>query len=123
MALYARDRDKDPLLWIAILLLATLRSPFLPFYAVFPPLWLATLIVTVAWRRTNVLWSTIAMAIVLSFTFGTPNAVPPQVNAIATLAHTIAALVLAVMAARLAGEPAPVAMAAPAPSVGAPVPA
>ena len=70
MALYARDRAKDPLLWIAILLLATLRSPFLPFYAVFPPLWRATLIVTVAWRRTNVLWSTIAMAIVLSFTFG-----------------------------------------------------
>jgi alpha-1,2-mannosyltransferase len=118
MALYARDRAKDPLLWIAILLLATLRSPFLPFYAVFPPLWLATLIVAVAWRRTSVLWSTIAMAIVLSFTFGTPNAVPPQVNAIATLTHTIAALVLAVMAARLAREQGPVAVAAPAQLTG-----
>ena len=122
MALYARDRAKDPLVWIAILLLATLRSPFLPFYAVFPPLWLATLIVAMAWRRTGVLWSTVAMAIVLSFTFG-PNAVSPQVNAIATLMHTIAALVLAMMAARLAREQTPVAVAAPAPSVGAPVPA
>jgi hypothetical protein len=120
MALYARDRTKDPLLWVAILLLATLRSPFLPFYAVFPPLWLATLLAAVAWRRPGVLWSTIALSIVLAFAFG-QSAVSPQVNAIATLTHTIAALVLAVMAARLARQQA--AVAAPARSVGAPVPA
>src|SRR4029078_12190505 len=35
----------SPLVWMAILLLATLRSPFLPqTYASFPPLWLLTLL-------------------------------------------------------------------------------
>jgi alpha-1,2-mannosyltransferase len=38
-----QDREK-PVAWLAILLVATLRSPFLPQdYAVFPPLWLLTL--------------------------------------------------------------------------------
>src|SRR6185503_17095717 len=38
------DEDK-PALWLAILILATLRSPFLPqAYASFPPLWLLTLL-------------------------------------------------------------------------------
>jgi hypothetical protein len=38
------DEDK-PLVWLTILTLATLRSPFLPqAYAGFPPLWLATLL-------------------------------------------------------------------------------
>ena len=38
------DADK-PALWLAILILATLRSPFLPqAYATFPPLWLLTLL-------------------------------------------------------------------------------
>jgi alpha-1,2-mannosyltransferase len=105
MALYTRDRGKDPLLWVAILLLATLRSPFLPFYAVFPPLWLATLIAAVAWRRAGVLRITIALAIVLSFTFG-QGAVPPQVNAIATFMHTVAGLVLVALTCRLAAAPA-----------------
>jgi hypothetical protein len=39
-----RDGEK-PLVWIAVLILATLRSPFLPqAYAAFPPLWLLTLL-------------------------------------------------------------------------------
>jgi len=38
------DHEK-PLVWMAILILATLRSPFLPqAYAAFPPLWLLTLL-------------------------------------------------------------------------------
>jgi len=41
-----RDRNEDsPLIWLSILILATLRSPFLPqAYAGFPPLWLLTLV-------------------------------------------------------------------------------
>lgn len=39
------SRDEKPLVWLAILTLATLRSPFLPqAYAAVPPLWLLTLI-------------------------------------------------------------------------------
>jgi len=53
-------------------------------------LWLATLIVAVAWRPHQRVVEHHRDGDVLSFTFGTPNAVPPQVNAIATLTHTIA---------------------------------
>jgi hypothetical protein len=37
-------REAQPLAWLAILILATLRSPFLPGYAVFPAIWLLTLL-------------------------------------------------------------------------------
>jgi hypothetical protein len=37
-------RDEQPLAWLAILTLASLRSPFLPAYAVIPVLWLLTLL-------------------------------------------------------------------------------
>jgi hypothetical protein len=64
-----RDGEK-PLVWMAILILATLRSPFLPqAYAAFPPLWLLTLlaaayvptpkvisIALLAWLSLNVFW-------------------------------------------------------------------
>jgi hypothetical protein len=62
--------DRKPLVWMAILILATLRSPFLPQgYAVFPPLWLLTLmaasvartsgilsVVVLTWAALNVYW-------------------------------------------------------------------
>jgi hypothetical protein len=49
------DQDK-PLVWLAVLTLATLRSPFLPHaYAGFPPLWLATLLAARAQPSTRTL--------------------------------------------------------------------
>ncbi|MCI0443774.1 DUF2029 domain-containing protein [bacterium] len=43
----ARRKKDNPLAWLSILILATLRSPFLPasYYATFPPLWLLSLII------------------------------------------------------------------------------
>jgi low temperature requirement protein LtrA len=38
------SRDGRPIIWLAILILASLRSPFLPPYGVFPALWLLTLL-------------------------------------------------------------------------------
>ena len=37
-------REEEPLVWLTILILASLRSPFLPGYAVIPVLWLLTLL-------------------------------------------------------------------------------
>jgi hypothetical protein len=37
-------REQEPLAWLTILILASLRSPFLPEYAVIPVLWLLTLL-------------------------------------------------------------------------------
>lgn len=99
MAVGARDRAKDPLLWIAILLLATLRSPFLPNYAVFPPLWLATLVAAVVWHRPGIRWLTIGLALALSVAAG-QSAIAPQLNAILTFVHTVAGIALVVLAVR-----------------------
>jgi alpha-1,2-mannosyltransferase len=44
LARRARNRDEQPLIWLAILILASLRSPFLPGYAVIPVLWLLILL-------------------------------------------------------------------------------
>jgi hypothetical protein len=52
-----RDRDQ-PLLWLAVIILATLRSPFLPqAYGTLPSLWLLTL---VAARRVPDAWGLVA---------------------------------------------------------------
>jgi hypothetical protein len=64
------SRDEKPLVWLAVLTLATLRSPFLPqAYAAVPPLWLLTLIAArhvptaktlawtlVGWAALGILW-------------------------------------------------------------------
>jgi hypothetical protein len=71
--LAARRNPRDgerPLVWLAILILATLRSPFLPqAYAAFPPLWLLTLLAAtylptgrilamalLGWAALNIFW-------------------------------------------------------------------
>jgi alpha-1,2-mannosyltransferase len=38
------NREEEPLVWLTILILSSLRSPFLPAYAVIPVLWLLTLL-------------------------------------------------------------------------------
>jgi ABC-type sulfate transport system permease component len=38
------NREEEPLVWLTILILSSLRSPFLPAYAVIPALWLLTLL-------------------------------------------------------------------------------
>jgi len=75
IVLVARRRlrpEEKPLVWLAILILATLRSPFLPqAYAAFPSLWLLTLLgarqtvsakrlglVLLVWASLNIYWPT-----------------------------------------------------------------
>jgi hypothetical protein len=87
------DRGYDPLAWLAILILATLRSPFLPGYGAFPSLWLATICAAVAWRRPAIRSVAVACWLLLAVQFG-QGGVTPQVNAVLTFGHTLAALVL-----------------------------
>lgn len=91
---------REPLAWLAVLILATLRSPFLPTYAPFPSLWLATLIAALLWQQGRSPAGAMACWAVLAFTFGTGGA-PLQVNAAWTFAHTITALILVRWAASL----------------------
>jgi alpha-1,2-mannosyltransferase len=102
LALRPVGPGREPLAWITILILATMRSPFLPTYAAFPSMWLATLLAALTWRRSRVFATAVIAWIVLAFTFGT-GAVPPQVNALWTFAHTVAAFVLVAIVFRMAG--------------------
>jgi hypothetical protein len=101
LALRPAAAGREPLAWLTILIVATMRSPFLPTYAPFPSLWLATLLAALAWDRPRVLMTVVIAWAVLTFTFGTA-AVPPAVNAVWTFAHTVAAFVLVAVAMRVA---------------------
>lgn len=50
------SREQEPLVWLAILILASLRSPFLPGYAVIPVLWLLTLLAATVAPTVRTLW-------------------------------------------------------------------
>jgi alpha-1,2-mannosyltransferase len=65
VALARRTRDdREIVTWLAVLLLATLRSPFLPLtYGVLPPLWLLTLFAATLVPTTRVLIVTSAIAL------------------------------------------------------------
>src|SRR5204862_4013427 len=100
LALRPVATGREPLAWITILILATMRSPFLPTYGAFPSVWLATLLGALTWGRS---WSFTAAIVawgVLAFTFGTGGA-PAPVNAIWTFAHTVAAFVLVGIVVRM----------------------
>lgn len=93
------DRRLDPLVWIAILILATLRSPFLPPYGAFPALWLASLLIAFAWPAPRQVLLIAALWLVLAVSAG-QGAIPPGANAALTLSHTIASLVIVILACR-----------------------
>jgi hypothetical protein len=101
LALRPSAAGREPLAWITILILATMRSPFLPTYAPFPSLWLATLLAALTWGQSRTFASVVAAWVVLAFTFGTGGA-PPAVNAVWTFIHTVAAFVLVGIAVRMA---------------------
>jgi hypothetical protein len=104
----ARRRPSDglePLAWLVILILATMRSPFLPLYAAFPSLWLATLLAAVAWSRPTVRATAIAWWIVLALHLGQAYP-PPVVQALWTFVHTVAAFALVGLTVRVLRQPA-----------------
>jgi alpha-1,2-mannosyltransferase len=102
---------REPLVWITILIVATMRSPFLPGYAPFPSLWLATLIVAVAGPRSRSGATALALGVVLSFSLGQTFA-PAPVSAVWSTVQMLAAFGLAAIAMRLATAPALTAAAA-----------
>ena len=93
LALRARHEGREPLVWLAILLLATMRSPFLPTYAAFPSLWLATFMAALAWRDARPVTPIVACWVLLSIGFG-PGGLPPLWNAIWTTIQTAIAFVM-----------------------------
>jgi hypothetical protein len=104
IALVARRplRDQEaPAIWLAILILATLRSPFLPQgYGVFPAIWLATLL---AARRPPTAKNVLRLGLAwLCFNMYVPMdwGVSPRALALINLVPQIATLAAAVIALR-----------------------
>jgi hypothetical protein len=107
------DADK-PVLWLAILILATLRSPFLPeAYAAFPPLWLLTLIAARQPPTAKTLLWTLGAWLTLSIYWPIDWSLDPRALALVTLVPQAVTVAVAVVALR---PPAPQAIASPAPA-------
>jgi hypothetical protein len=90
-----------PFVWIALAMLATMRSPFLPHYAGFPTLWLATLMVAVWWDRPRLRTAVMASWALLAVNFGQGFATP-AVNSVWTFVHTVVAFAVVATALRMA---------------------
>lgn len=102
LALRAPRDGREPLVWLAILVLATLRSPFLPTYAAFTSLWVATILAALAWSRgPRAVLPIVACWCVLAIVFG-PGGLPLKVNAAWSTAQTVVQLVLVAAVFRLA---------------------
>jgi hypothetical protein len=93
IARMVRPDGREPVIWLAILVLATMRSPFMATYAAFPSLWLATLIVPLAWRTSRPALPLMLCWCVLALGFG-PGSIPPAWNAAWTTVQTVVAFVL-----------------------------
>ena len=91
------DFAGDPEVWLAILTVATLRSPFLPHaYAGFPPLWLITLLAARAGPSTRALALLIGAFAVLNFYWPIDWPIDPRLLAtITTLLPQAATMAIA----------------------------
>jgi len=91
-----------PLVWMAILILATLRSPFLPqSYAPFPAIWLLTLLFAVTPPRRWTLTSFLALYLALNIFMTTDSGIDPRIMAIAATIPQALIVALAVFVLRL----------------------
>ena len=105
LALRARPNGREPLVWLVILFLGTMRSPFLPTYAAFPTLWLATLVLATSGGRPSRIGTIVTLMLVLSISWGI-GYLPPLANAAWTTVQTLAAFTLVLIACRSLREPA-----------------
>jgi alpha-1,2-mannosyltransferase len=111
LATRVRPSGREPVVWLAILVLATMRSPFMATYAFFPVMWLAVLAAPLAWRDGRTGLAIIVCWVALALGFG-PASIPPQWNAAWTTAQTGLTFVLLASVLRSLGRtdtrPAPI---------------
>jgi len=97
------NRNYQPLIWLTILILASLRSPFLPQYGLFPVLWLLILLAATAAPAIRTLclmliaWA--AVNIVLPV-----NGTDPRIIVVVALLSQLVIVVLLVLALRRSRE-------------------
>jgi hypothetical protein len=94
-SLRRRSPGGEGLLWLGILCLGTLRSPFAPIYTQIGTLWLLSVAVGVAHKR---LWLSALVAISWILLQGAPPLFGPEGNVLASLPHQLTAIAIAVLA-------------------------
>ena len=120
LARRAQHDDEKPLAWLAVLILATLRSPFLPGgYAAFPALWLLTLIAARYEPTPRVLAYTLLSWVFLAMMFPPDTPLDPRWLALVSGVPQLAMILITVLVVQgrfSARAPAPMA------ALGAPPP-
>ena len=97
-----RSTTLEPIVWLVILLLATLRSPVLPVYGIFPTVWLLTILLAARWDSPVVRWLLLAWFVALALVTPAWTLWPPAVHAIVTtIVLTAGSLALAASVLRL----------------------
>ncbi len=91
-------REQEPLAWLTILILASLRSPFLPLYAVIPALWLLTLLAATVTPTFKTLFGVLLAWVILNIM--APASVDPRLVAAIILLPQTVIVILIVLALR-----------------------
>lgn len=106
MARRVRPDGREPVIWLVILVLATMRSPFMATYAFFPVMWLAALVAPLAWRDGRTALPIVLLWCAVALGFG-PASIPPQWNAVWTTLQTVLTFVFVGATVRLLRDPEP----------------
>ena len=92
------DSQQEPLAWLTILILASLRSPFLPLYAVIPVLWLLTLLSATVPPTLKTLFYVLLTWVMLNIV--PPTSMDPRLVATIILLPQMVIVILIVLALR-----------------------
>jgi hypothetical protein len=93
------NREDEPLVWLGILIVASLRSPFLPAYAVIPVLWLLTLLAATVAPTVRMLCGTLLAWVILNIAI--PQQGPdPRLSSVILLLPQAVIVILIVLALR-----------------------
>jgi alpha-1,2-mannosyltransferase len=93
------SREEEPVAWLTILILASLRSPFLPAYAVIPVLWLLTLLAATVAPTVRILCGTLLAWVVLNIALPQQGPDPRLLSLIILLPQAVI-VILIVLALR-----------------------
>jgi hypothetical protein len=100
LGLRTRHVSDGPVIWLTVLVLATLRSPFLPWaYGILPALWLVTQMVATDVPRPWAIWRWLAAVIVLGALIP-PGLLSPEVTAILSSVAQVLTIAIVVLALR-----------------------
>ncbi|MGA7315170.1 MAG: glycosyltransferase family 87 protein [Silvibacterium sp.] len=94
------SRNEQPSIWLTILILASLRSPFLPSYGLYPVLWLLILLAATAEPAVRTLCLMLIAWVTLNITLPLNSADPRIIAAIALLSQAVIVALLVLVLRR-----------------------